>query len=213
MKRRLLRQTLATLVLTALTAGTALAQDNVLDLRVVELDPEGTITYQNFIYARVFKEGRFLFEALHLRIPTVDYKEVSVGGGYRVAQAGDLQVYALGHVAKATDGTYFQPALLLQDAKGRLTGSMFVQHYAPLTDEGAHQWLIDPIEAQYAVAGRVSLGGSGYFYKAPGLSWLRKVGPKISVADRFGATEFRAARVDDQGATGWEFQFRRIVVF
>lgn len=193
--------------------GTAHAQNNTLDLRVVEFDTDGTVTYQNFIYGRVFKDGRFLFEALHLRIPVVDYKEVSVGGGVRVVTAGDVQVYALGHIAKATDAVYFQPAVFLQDATGRLTGSMFLQHYTPVNSDGVHQWLIDPIEAQYVVAGPVALGGSGYFYKAPEVSWLRKVGPKVSVADKFGATEFRAARVSDGSTTGWEMQFRRILVF
>jgi len=186
------------------------AQQNVVDLRPLELDSSGDVRYQNFIYGRTSADGRFLFEGLYLRVPPDDYHEVSIGGGYRAVRARDLQAYLLLHVAGATDGGYVQPALLLLDTAGRFTGSLFVQHYAPLSDRGVHQWLVDSAEAQYAVRGPLALGVSAYLFKPAGSDWLTKVGPKISVADRLGATELRIARIN-QG--GYAFQVRRLLVF
>lgn len=200
------------LALSLCMALPAAAQNNLLDLRAVEFDADGAVTYQNFIYNRWFGDGRFMFEAVHLRIPTSDYTEISIGGGLRAGRVGDAELYVLGHVAKATDGTYLQPAALVVDSKGRFTGAMFVQHYAPI-DDGAQQWLIDPLEAQFAVAAPLSLGAAAYFYKAPGVPWLRKVGPKASLADRWGATELRVTRTSDGVVRGWETQLRRIFVF
>jgi len=195
----------------ALAAATpANAQQNVLDLRVLELDSHGDLRYQNFIYGRTSSDGRLLFEGLYLRVPPDDYDEVSIGGGYRVVRAGDIQAYALLHLATATDGGYLQPAALVLDTTGRLTGSFFVQHYAPLGDRGVHQWLIDSAEAQYAVRGPLSLGVWAYLYKPAGGDWLTKVGPKISLADRRGATELRIGRIN-QG--GYAFQVRRLLAF
>jgi hypothetical protein len=214
--RRILRQYNSIAVCLGLSLFAALpasAQSNLLDLRVVEFDTDGSVTYQNFIYNRWFEDGRFMIEALRLRIPTSDYTEFSIGAGLRAARLGDAELYALAHVAKATDGTYLQPAALIVDAKGRLTGAMFVQHYAPLDDTGAPQWLIDPLEAQFAVVAPLSLGAAAYFYKAPGVPWLRKVGPKASLADRWGATELRVTRTSDGMVRGWETQVRRIFVF
>jgi len=56
------------------------------DLRVLEANGDLDVTYQNFIYARSFGEGRFLAQALYLRIPSTadgveDYHEVAVAGG------------------------------------------------------------------------------------------------------------------------------------
>jgi hypothetical protein len=199
--------------LLALLAAPALAQDNVLDLRVVEFDSEPTITYQNFIYDRFFNGGKIIVEALHLRIPVADYRELSVGAGYRIAEHGDLQVYAIGHIGFGSDSSYFQPAALIVDGKGRWTGSFFGQLYAPLEDGGVRAWLVDPLEVQYAAVGRVSVGGAAYLYKAVSAPWLRKVGTKVSVADRYGASEFRVTRASDGLDSHWEMQFRRIVVF
>src|SRR5262245_58056848 len=198
------------LLLSLLGSSTAAAQQNALDLRVVEVDSRGDLRYQNFIYGRTSADGRLLFEALYLHVPPDDYHEVSIGGGYRVLRAGDLQAYALVHGAKACDGGYVQPALLLLDTAGRFTASLFVQHYAPLSDRGVHQWLIDSAEAQYTVRGPLALGVSAYLFKPSGSDWLTKVGPKISVADRYGASELRIARIN-QG--GYAFQFRRLLLF
>jgi len=202
----------------AMVAATpASAQDNVLDLRFVEFNTESTVTYQNFIYDRFFKEGKIIFEALHLRIPVIDYKEISIGAGYRLAAAGDYQLYGLAHMGFGSDptgdATYFQPAVLLLDSKGKVTGSFFGQLYEPVDDEGVRAWLIDPLELQVSVAGPMSLGISSYLYNPAEGQALKKIGPKVSVADKFGATEFRVTHVDDGTATGWEMQFRRILVF
>jgi hypothetical protein len=186
------------------------AQQNVLDLRVIEIDSHGDVRYQNFIYGRTSADGRFLFEGLYLHVPPDDYHEVSIGGGYRLLRAGDLQAYGLVHVADATDGGYLQPALLVLDTAGRATGSLFVQHYAPLSDRGVHQWLIDSAEAQYAIRGPFALGVSAYLFKPAGGDWLTKIGPKFAIADRHGATELRIARIN-QG--GYAFQLRRLFAF
>src|SRR5262249_54982844 len=148
----------ALVLLAASTPG--YAQQNLFDLRAVEIDSHGDLRYQNFIYDRTSADGRFLFEALYLHVPPDDYHEVSIGGGYRVVRAGDVQPYVLVHGARASEGGYVQPAVLVLDTAGRLTGSLFVQHYAPLGDRGVHQWLVDSAEAQYTVHGPLALGAS-----------------------------------------------------
>mgnify|MGYP001167295565 FL=1 len=64
---------------------------------------------------------------------------------------------------------------------------------------------------QYAVRGPLYLGAALYAYQAEGGEWLTKIGPKVGVNDRFGATEVRATSVNQGG--GHEIQLRRIVVF
>jgi hypothetical protein len=193
-----------------LLSAPAAAQPNVLDLRVAEITSGGDVTYQSFIYDRTFADGRIMFEAVYLRLPADDNKEVSIGGGFRAARLGDLQAYFLGHVAKATDARYVQPALLVLDTTGRLTGSLFVQHYTPVDDKGTHQWLVDSAEIQYGVRGPLALGVSAYLYRPAGGDWLTKVGPKVSIGDKYGASELRIARVN---RGGYAFQFRRLIVF
>ena len=170
--------TAATAALVIVVASPAAAQQNVVDLRFLEIDSHGDVRYQNFIYDRTSADGRFLFEGLYLRVPPDDYDEVSIGGGYRVLRAADLQVYGLVHVAEATDGAYVQPALLLLDTAGRFTGSLFVQHYAPLSDRGVHQWLVDSAEAQYRPRS-IRDRRVGVLFKPAGGDWLTKVGPKV----------------------------------
>jgi len=193
-----------------LLGAPAAAQPNVLDLRVAEISSAGDVTYQNFIYDRTFADGRIMFEAVLLRLPADDSNEVSIGAGYRVARLGDLQAYLLGHVAKATDASYVQPALMVLDTTGRLTGSLFVQHYTPIDDKGTHQWLVDSADVQYGVRGPLALGVSAYLYRPAGGDWLTKVGPKVSLGDKYGASELRIARVN---RGGYAFQFRRVFVF
>lgn len=191
-------------------ATPAAAQDNVVDLRAAELNSSGDLTYQNFIYARTLRDGRVLLEALLLRQPYLDYNEFSIGAGIRVGRRADVQAYALVHVAAATDAKYVQPALFVQDAAGRFTWSMFVEYYAPVTSGGIQQFLIDPLEAQYAVRGPLTLGGSVYLWRAEGGTWLTKAGPKVGVTDKYGTTEFRVTRTNEET---FEFQIRRIVIF
>ena len=189
-------------------------QDNVLDLRLLEANSDFDVTYQNFIYARSLGGGRFLAQALYLRIPapdTADYNELAVGGGVRAAALGDLAVYLMASLARATDDNYLEPALLAQDALGRFTASLYLQHYAPLGDDGIDQWLIDSLEAQYAVRAPVSLGAALYAYRPAGGDWLTKIGPKVALADRLGSTELRATWRD--GGGGHELQLRRIWIF
>jgi hypothetical protein len=186
-------------------------QDNLLDLRLAELNEDADVTYQNFIYSRSFAGGRFLGQALYLRLPLDDYNEVSVGGGIRALSLGDANLYGMASVAKATDAWYVEPAILLLDVAGRLTGSLYVQRYTPLSDEGIVQWLVDTIEAQYAVTGPFALGAALYAYRPEGGDWLTKVGPKASLADRLGATEVRVTRVSP--GESFEFLIRRLLIF
>jgi len=138
------------------------AQDNVLDLRFMEFNDDGKVTYTNFIYAR--NVGRWMFELFHLRIPEADdYTETALGAGYNVLTVEDVGIYGLGHLATASDDEYFEPALFAVDVDGRWTGSLFLLCYVPLSSKGVYQWLVDPIEVQYNVWGPVSVGGSGYF--------------------------------------------------
>lgn len=195
----------------ALPAVPLVCQDNVLDLRVVEINADREITYQNFMYARSFAGGRFLAQALYLRLPRDEYNEVAVGAGVRVATMGDAAVYVIAGAGSATDANYAEPALLVQDAKGRFTGSLFLQRYVPLSSAGVGQWLIDALEVQYTVRGPLQLGAAFYAYQAGGGAWHTKIGPKLGVTDKCGSTEIRVAGVNHGG--GHEIQLRRIVIF
>jgi hypothetical protein len=188
-------------------------QDNVLDLRVVEVNSHHDVTYQNFIYARSLAGGKYLAQALYLRLPGIKYNEVAVGAGLRIASFGDASAYIIAGVGSATDANYAEPALLVQDTKGRLTYAVFFQRYVPLNNTVTvpGQWLIDPLEIQYAVYGPLYLGAALYAFKPGSDAWLTKVGPKLGVNDKFGSTEVRMTSVSQGG--GHQVQLRRIVVF
>lgn len=198
-----------TLLLVSLFSFSVIAQENVLDLRF-EINDNGKITYYNFIYAMNY--GDFMFETFHLGMPEADdYTETVFGAGYNVLSLNEIAIYGLAHYCFASDDNYFEPTLFAVDVEGKLTGSLFLTYYVPLGDDGINQWLIDPIEVQYNVWESVSVGLSGYFWRPQGGSWFTKIGPKISIADKLGNTEFRISNVSDDG--GIEFQFRRILMF
>lgn len=186
-------------------------QDNTADLRFLETDEDGHLTYQNFIYSRNLAGGKWMFQGFFLRLPQLDYKEYGIGLGYRLAATRGIGWYLLGGFAHASDEDYFQPALLALKVEGKTTGSLFLLHYAPLGSHAVDQWLVDPIEVQYNLTGRLSLGGSGYFYRPAGGSWFHKIGPKVSLADAHGASELTVRKVNQGG--GAEIQLRRIFVF
>lgn len=187
------------------------AQDTVLDLRFLELNDHGERTYHNFILSHAFGE-RLSFEAFYLLLPQLDdYDELAAGLGYRMGKIGEVGISFIGYFSSAPDDEYFEPTLFLLDVDGKLTGSLFLLHYFPLSGDGIHQWLVDPVEVQYNVFGSVSIGASGYFYRPQGGSWLTKIGPKISLADRLGASELAVRWVN--GGGGVEFQLRRIFTF
>jgi hypothetical protein len=199
------------LLVLALLPARMVCQDNVLDLRIVEFNTDRHVTYQNFIYARAFAGGKLLAQANYLRLPRIDYDEVAVGVGLRIASLAGTDVYVMAGVGKATDATYAEPALLALKSKGRLSGSVYFQRYQPVNDAGIVQWLIDPLELQYAMRGPISIGASFYAYQPEGGDWLTKIGPKLALADKHGATEVRVTTVNPGG--GREIQLRRIVVF
>lgn len=222
--RRFVRATLArsrssvlSLVALALVAGapTALsAQNNVLDLRFLELNNHGDVTYQNFIYSRAFGDGKYIAQALYLRVNPPSYNEVAGALGLRLTTVGGADVYALAGIAGATDANYFEPALLVVKTKGAITGSAYLQRYVALSDKGVGQWLLDPLEAQYAIPTTpFAIGASLYAYRpnGDGNSWLTKIGPKVGLNDKWGTSEIRITTVNQNG--GQEFQFRRIFVF
>ncbi len=206
------RRALLSVALMLLVAAPAGAQQNVLDLRLLELDEDGDRTYHNFLYSRSFGDSRLSLEAFWLFLPQEgDYDEFGVGLGYRLLTLGDTNVSLIGYLSSAPDDEYFEPALFAFDVEGKLTWSCFLLHYLPLGDGGIDQWLVDPIEIQYNVGGPVSIGASGYFYRPQGGSWLTKFGPKVSIADKYGASELAVRDVNDGG--GLEIQLRRIFVF
>ena len=202
---------LALLALFASSTTPLSGQDNALDLRIVEFNSSRDVTYQNFIYARNLAGGKFLVQALYLRLPRDKYNEVAVGTGMRVATFGDATAYVIAGVGHATDANYAEPAVLVQDTKGRFTYAVFFQRYVPLSTAGIGQWLIDPLEAQYVVHGPFYLGAALYAYQAQGGDWLTKIGPKLGVNDKYGSTEIRVAAVNHGG--GRQVQLRRIVIF
>ena len=207
------RYLLTLLALLALLARPAVlaCQDNALDLRVAEFNAKRDLTYQNFIYARSFAGGRFIAQVNYLRLAPAKYSEVAAGLGIRITTVGDASVYVIGGFGRATDANYAEPAILVQDTKGRLTGAAYIQRYQPLSDAGVGQWLLDMLEVQYNVHGPFNLGAALYAYQAEGGSWLTKVGPTLSVNDRLGSTGIRVTSVSQAG--GHEIQLRRILVF
>lgn len=196
----------------AIPSGRVMAQDNVFDVRALEFDQHGHTTYQNFIYARTLSSQRVIVQALFLHIPSpeMNYKEFSAGVGLRALSVPGLTVYGMVSVASATDAKYVEPALLVQSTAGKFSASAYLQHYTPVNDRGTDQWLVDPVEAQYTVFGKVAFGGSAYMYRPNGGEWLRKIGPKVSVGDQWGATELRVSRVT---SSTQEFQVRRLFIF
>jgi hypothetical protein len=180
---------LASLVMLPLAAPLR-AQDNALDLRV-EWSGERTPLYQNFLYARTLAGGRWMVQGLVLRLPADKYDELAVGGGYRVASMGGASAY-------------------VQRTQGKLTGSFFVQRYTPADARGIVQWLVDPLEVQYAVAGPFAVGASLYAYRADGGDWSTRFGPKVSLSDRHGATE---VRVSEMSPGSRALQLRRVILF
>ena len=195
-------------------ASTARAQSTLIDLRPADISSDGDVTYQNFIFSHLFVDGKVIVDALFLHVPGFDYpdyKEVSAGAGYRVVKYGGLTIYGLANFAKATDVTWFQPASLLTFVSGKWSANAFGQRYVSLTEDYPSAWLLDPAEIQYKIAGPFALGVSGYIFAQDDTPALKKFGPKFSVADKYGATELRTARVN-QGAK-WEFQLRRIFLF
>ena len=195
-----------------LLAASGIAQSGVADLRFLEIDADGDRTYHNAILSVGLGESRFSLESFWLFLPELDdYDEVGVGVGFRMFERGDLSISLLGYLASAPDDEYFEPALLVVDSGGRWTGSLFLLHYLPLGDEGIGQWLVDPLEIQYRIKGRVSIGVSAYLYRPDGGDWLRKIGPKVSLEDRLGATEIAVRDVNLGGE--YEVQFRRLFFF
>ena len=69
------------------------AQDNLLDLRIAEIDRDGQRTYHNFIYSRTLLGGKVLLDANHLLVPQSHYRETSVGAGYRTVGSGASGIY------------------------------------------------------------------------------------------------------------------------
>ena len=202
---------LALVIALLCASNVSVGQANVIDMRLLEVDEEGERTYHNVVLSHTFKEGRFSMEAFCLNLPQLDYDEVGAGVGYRIATVRDIKLSLIAYLSAADDDGYLEPALLAVKTTGRVTGSCLLLHYFPLGTDGVHQWLVDPLEIQVVVRGPLSLGVSSYFYRPAGGSWLRKIGPKLSIADRLGATELAVRDVNQGG--GAEFQLRRIFVF
>jgi hypothetical protein len=190
------------------------AQDNTLDLRFLEINSKGHVTYQNFIYSRMLDSGQWMVQALYLRLPGGlpgrDYNEGAAGVGYRFATIGKVSTYAIAGYGHATDGNYFEPAILAVATDGKLTGDAFFQRYVALDNTATSGWLLDPLELQYAVGGPFAIGAALYAYQPVGGEWFTKLGGKIGLNDKLGTSEVRISHVSTGGA---EFQFRRIFVF
>ncbi len=203
------------------------AQDNTLDLRFLELDNKGNVTYQNFIYARMIDSSRWMAQALYLRLPSAgNYGEYSAGVGYRVASVGGFTGYVVaggGHamLAPGVTANYFEPAFSAGGTEGKWAGSFFLQRYVQADANGSGAWLIDPLEFSYNVAGPFALGLSFYAYHPDEIEAgpsLTKLGVKFGLNDKLGTSEVRISTVNTtQQPAGMgnttEFQFRRVFVF
>ena len=190
------------------------AQDNTLDLRFLELDSKGHVTYQNFIYSRMLDSGQWMLQALYLRLPQAfpdkAYNEGAAAVGFRFATIGKISTYVLAGYGHATDGNYFEPALFAVSTEGKLTGDAYFQRYVAIDNSATSGWLLDPLEVQYAVGGPFAIGAALYAYQPVGGIWFTKLGGKIGLNDKLGTNEIRISHVSTGGA---EFQFRRIFVF
>lgn len=204
-------QLLLSTALLLLTGRAVLGQSTTLDLRIIEVDAAHRTTYQNFIFARTFAEGRVLVQSLYLRLPKDKYSELSVGAGMRVVAREHANLYLIAGYGRGTGATFAEPSLLALVNAGRFTASAFVQRSLPMSRTGDTQWIVDPVEVQYSVSRRSFLGVSLYATQVPGSVWITKLGPKVGLLDGLGSTEVRVARVGP--AKRHEFQLRRIVAF
>ncbi len=190
------------------------AQDNVLDLRFLELNSKGDVTYQNFIYAHLFDTQKWLVQVLYLREASVSYSEYSGGVGYRFASVGGFSGYGIAGYGSGTDANYFEPAFLATGSNGKWSGQLYLQRYVAIDSKGTGQWLIDPIEAAYNFAGPFTAGLSAYVYHPDLGASVNKLGVKFGINDKLGTSEIRISNVTTTGqASTAEFQFRRIFVF
>jgi hypothetical protein len=200
-----------TLILLFGLACSSWAQNNVLDLRPAEWNEHGQVTYRNFVYSRYLAQGRFLLNAVHIRIPPASYKELAIGGGYNAVTVKNIHAYAIANLATATDDYYFEPSLFVIGNEGKWSGSLLLVHYVPLGSDGISQWLMDPFEIQHTVAGPLSIGFSSYYYKAAAAEALTKAGVKLSYGHRLGALEAAFRHVNHNGGT--EMQLRALILF
>jgi hypothetical protein len=193
------------LLIVPLTAG-----ENEIDLRF-EVDEGGDATYQLFSYTRTSTDGRFLFQSWLLGVPPSDYEELSAGAGYRVARLGEIRTYLFGQLATTNGGEFFQPGLYIYDEEGWLTGSLFVLYYVPLADQSDRLWLVAPIEIECAVSRSVAIGVRATYWRAEGEPSTSKVGPKLRISGKWGATEFRISKVNNPDE--YQLQFGRTFDF
>jgi hypothetical protein len=200
-----------TLMLLLGLACSSWAQNNVLDLRPVEWNEQGHATYRNFVYSRYLDKGRFLLNAVHIRIPPAGYKELAIGGGYNAVTVKNIHAYVIANLATATDDNYFEPSLFVIGNEGKWSGSLLMVHYVPLGQDGISQWLMDPFEVQFMVAGPLAVGFSSYYYKAAATEALTKAGIKLSYGYRLGAIETAFRHVNHNGGT--EVQLRALLFF
>jgi hypothetical protein len=191
----------------------ASAQSNVLDLRPFEYDRDGRLVYQFYSYTGLLAGGRFMIEAFHLRLPVAHYTETGGGIGFGPS-AGVVRPVTgavLLQMARATDATYFEPAIALTASRSRITSSLFVLRYVPVNSKGTTQWLIDPLDVQLSVGYGVSVGASSYLWRPEGGPSLTKVGGVIGLAIPGGSVQL-ALRQANQGF-GLETQFRTLLSF
>ncbi len=187
------------------------AQNNILDLRPLEIDDHGTITYQNFIYSRYLVGGKALLSAVHIRIPPDNYREFALGVGYNFASLNSVRGYLVASLSSATDDYYFQPALMGIGGMDRWFAFFYLTCYLPLGDDGINQWLLDPFELQYTLVGPLSIGFSSYYYRPNGGEPSYKLGGKMSYAHRYGSLDVTLRRTNR--AQRLELQLRTVVAF
>ena len=200
------------LVLFGLSAPRAVtAQSNIFDLRFFEHDRHGRLVYQFFSYSRLLADGRYVVEAFHLRLPTAKYTESGIGAGFTPSVVKHLSTTVVAQIARGSDATYFEPALALSAANGRVASSLFVQRYTPIDSRGATQWLVDPLDIQLSVGPRVSVGVSSYYWRPQGGPALTKVGGIIGLTISSAVVQVAVRRVN-QGA-GLNTQLRTTVSF
>jgi hypothetical protein len=205
----------AMLALGAFAAPARLAaQDNVFDLRVMELNSKGDLTYQNFIYAHMFDAQKWMVQVLYLRLASDSYSEYAGGVGYRVASVGGFSGYGIAGYGSSNAGNYFEPAFFVNGSQGKWSGSFYLQRYVAVDTKGTNAWLIDPIEAAYNFAGPFTAGLSAYVYHPDLGGSVNKLGVKVGVNDKLGTTEVRISNVTTTGQSSTaEFQLRRVIVF
>ena len=112
--------------------------------------------------------------------PRTEYRETVAGAAWPVHVGHASATVALAG-AYASDGWYGQVYLLPAYTLGPIALSGLLEAYAPLEDEGARQFYLNPIKALVPVAHRLHVGASYTLATQAGSPTRQSVGPTLQI--------------------------------